>query len=197
MKIVVKKRFIFIALLLPFAVFPVNLLFEGKASYFIPFNHRFKEIYSGGGIYGVDLSVQAWKNLYPFLSVDYFQKSGRSILDDGSLKMKGDQTKIQFVPIGAGLKYIQRINARFDFYAGLGATATYLHIKDHYEDGSQVLTNWGPGFIVKIGSLVTLCQGLFLDFAIDYRYAKVDFSKPYTPANLDGLSLGGGMGYRF
>ncbi|HSX13062.1 MAG TPA: hypothetical protein VLE96_01395 [Chlamydiales bacterium] len=143
------------------------------------------------------MSFQAWKSLYPLISLDYFQKSGRSILDDGFNEIKNEKTEVQFLPLGIGVKYVHRVISRVDLYGTLGATATYLHIKDDYENRSHVFANWGPGFTVKLGSLVTINKGLFLDFALEYFYARVHFSKPLIPAHLDGIALGGGAGYRF
>jgi len=182
---------------LPSLIFPADVLVEGKAAYFHPTNSRLKEIYSGGGIYGAELSVQAWKELYPWISADYFSQSGRSVIDGGGSSMRGNKTEIHFVPIAAGLKYLKQVSSNFDVYFSAGATATYLHIKNHLRTRTQVQTNWGPGFTCKIGTLAYIYKGLFLDFAIDYRYAKVSFSKPCCAANLSGFSFGGGLGYRF
>ena len=81
------------------SAYSMHLLSEVKVSYFYSTNADFKNIYSsGGGLYRLETSLEAYKNLYPFLSVGYFETSGHS---------QGQQspTKLKMVPISPGLKY--------------------------------------------------------------------------------------------
>jgi len=109
------RRYIkcFLFFLIPAAIFPTDVLVAGKAAYFYPTSSRFKDIYSGGGIYGAEMSVQAWKELYPWISADYFPQNGRSIIQGGG---KGNRTIVKFVPLALGLKYLTFVHKSFDVY---------------------------------------------------------------------------------
>ena len=198
------KRFSFLAILfLSSFANAVDVPVEFKAAYFYPTSRSFREIYpSGGPIYGVELSCQAWKRLYPWFSANYFSKSGHSIIEGVPDSLRS-HTKIQFVPLGLGLKYVYEINRTLDLYIGLGALATYLHMKDEAPYVIQTSSKWGAGGIGKVGAFLNFYKAFFLDIAIDYSYMKVHFHSPggdtitRQTADLSGFSFGGGIGYRF
>lgn len=173
-----------------------HILVEAKAGYFFPINDTFKEIYQGGGIYGIEVSAQAWKGLYPFISGSYFSEPGRSI---------GGHTRtvITMAPIDVGLKYAFDLNRYLDVYIGLGAVFEYLNMKDESPYVIQNITKWGYGGIAKAGLWIYATKNFFIDLFGDYRFVTVDFDNTCGgrvvrhDANISGFTAGGGLGYRF
>ncbi len=172
-----------------------DVLLEAQAAYYHPTNHEFREIYSGSGIYGLELSVQSWRGLYPWVSGSVFSKTGHSI----GLE---NRTNITFVPIGIGLKYLWKVHF-VDLYLGAGVLPTYLHIHDHSAYVVKKRSKWGCGGIAKVGAIFNLPKSFFIDVFTDYSYIKISNHDsrhgtvhPHS-ANLSGFSFGGGVGYRF
>lgn len=168
---------------------------EAKAAYFYPANSTFRDIYSGGGIYGAELTCQAYKRLYAFASADYFHRKGSSLGES-------DPTTITFVPLGLGLKYLFPVHKR-DFYLGAGVLGTYLHIQD---DSPFVLRNsckWGLGAVGKAGIVFNVSKHFIIDLFTNYTYTKIDFDNndggnvTRNTADISGWSFGAAIGYRF
>lgn len=174
----------------------VYTLIEAKAGYFHPTCGNFRRIYSGGGIYGIEASCQAWKGLYPWISGSFFSQSGHSMGDRS-------RTIVTFVPIGYGLKYIFSCNRYLDVYAGAGGTITYLNMKDRSSYVTPSVSKWGSGGIVKAGFLVHPTNWLFFDLFSDYSFIKIAFRNDHHgnlmrhAVDLSGFSFGGGIGIRF
>ena len=185
-------------------------LTEVRAAYFYPTDSRFRDFYSNGGLYSIETSVQTCcKQLYPWASVGYFHKSGDAILNCPDIIAEGESTHITVVPIGFGLKYLFPIDCisycnRISSYPylGVGMLVSYVHIHNDSPYVTQRQSHWGIGGIMKAGFISDITHGLFLDLFVDYSYMKVNFHNHHTniinyKANLSGLSIGGGIGYRF
>ncbi len=176
-------------------VHAVDVLLEAKAAYFRPSDNKFRKIYSSRGIYGVESSVQAWRELYGWASGSYYSSWGHSIW----LK---NRTHVCFVPLALGLKYIFNFE-KVDVYAGAGAMGTYLHIRDYSHYVTPRSSKWGFGGVAKAGAIVDLPHSFFLDFFSDYSYMKIQFHNTDRhrvqshPVDLSGWSIGGAIGYRF
>lgn len=178
-------------------LFAHDILIEGKAAYFLPENHKFRQIYHhGGGLYGVEASYEAWCHTHIWASVDSFTKKGRSLGGHSP-------TKISMVPIGLGVKYFLNLpSTPVDLYAGLGITGTYVHIHDKNPYVIPNTSKWGLGGIAKIGALVN-CDRVFFDLFVNYSYCPMDFHKNRHHAvsrnsvNFGGWAFGLGLGYRF
>lgn len=189
--------FLFYAItsLFTLSLFGIDCLLEAEAAYYYPTSDDFREIYSGSGIYGLELSVQSWRNLYPWISGNIFVQSSHSI----GLK---NNTEIFFIPIGVGLKYLY--NVKFgNLYLGAGALPTYLHIHDHSHFVTRTISKWGCGGIIKSGIIINLPKSFFLNIFTNYSYIKIPYHNTWhdlvytNSANLSGLSFGGALGYRF
>lgn len=172
-----------------------DILLEARGAYYGPTNSLFREIYSGSGRYGLEVSAQAWKGLYPFVSVDYFYKSGHSI---GGC----NNTNITLVPIGVGLKYLFPFQEKFDFYVGAGVVPTYMRIRDQGPFVEPTTHKWGVGGVAKTGFLYTFTNGVFLDLFGDYTYTKINIDQDdccveRNNADVSGWAVGLGIGYRF
>jgi hypothetical protein len=172
-----------------------DVFVEGKAAYFRPTNRDFREIYSDGGIYGFEVTGQAWRDLYAWGSADCFYQSGSTSGFESS-------TTLTMVPLGLGLKYLFPVKSA-DFYFGAGMLGTYLHTKDNSPFVIRNSSNWGFGGIVKAGIYILAREHLFIDLFTDYSFMKVDFHHTdggrviRHQADLSGWSIGAGIGYRF
>lgn len=172
-----------------------DVLLEFKGAYFLPTNTLFRKIYNGSAIYGPELTAGCYKNLYGFVSVDYFSKQGRSI---GLCS----PTKMNMLNLGIGLKYLVPF-CYGDFYVGLGALPTRLHVKDGSRYVIPCRTKWGCGGVAKVGAYFDLPKSFFVDLFFDYSFATIPFPCcPTAPvqsynAKLNGCWFGVGLGYRF
>ena len=163
-----------------------RFLAEAKAAYFRPTGSKFKEIYGDEiGLYGVEVSAQAWKRLYGWASASYASKKGVSSL--------GDPTRLTMVPIGLGVKYMHAYK-HVSYYLGAGALTTYAHTRDSSPYLRHEITKWGIGGIAKAGLLVNINKCLFLDLFSDYSYTRIHYHG--GEANFSGWSAGLGIGYR-
>jgi hypothetical protein len=173
-----------------------KVLIEAKAACFISTNHLFKKIYHRpGGIYGLEATFQLCDELYGWTSGSFFTQKGYSI--NGH-----NRTRVTFVPIGFGIKYLIACS-NMDFYAGAGVLATYLQTKDDSPFVFHRPSKWGVGGIWKAGCNIYLSPCIFLDIFADYSYIKIGFNNTNNgtiqrhKGNLSGASLGAGIGYKF
>ncbi len=186
---------LFLGLMPTFTLQAVDFFIEGKAAYFRPQSTRFRDIYSSGGIYGIEATCQMYKNLHAWASASSFHKSGTSIGGN-------TPTTITFIPLGLGIKLLYSISEAADIYFGGGALATYLHLKDDSPFVIRKSVNWGYGGIAKLGFFFTFTTHFFIDVFADYSFMS-DIHFPSSelvvrkPADLSGLSMGGGAGFRF
>lgn len=194
----VKKLFSFVAfsfLSLSQLDCSCDFLTEAKASYYYFTSSRTREVYTGSGLYSIELSLETWSDLYAWLSAGYLHASGRTKADN-------HKTTLQMVPLNFGIKYMPCWE-KYHPYVGLGLSATYMHTED---DSPYVIQNndkWGVGVIGKLGFLAYMTECMFLDLFMDYTYVKVCFNK--TPpefvvrrdADLSGIAFGAGIGWNF
>ena len=158
----------------------------------------FRDIYGSDGLYGLELTCQAWHELYAWVSGDYLSKTGESCL--------GYRTKAYFIPLGFGLKYLKLFsidtNQSIGLYAGAGVLGTYLHTKDDSPFVVTTLHAWGVGGVVKGGILLTK-DSLFLDLFTNYSFQSFrgkGSSEPLVYAHnttINGWSFGSGLGVKF
>lgn len=191
----IKKTFVLTWLsIITFQTYARDILVEGKAAAFLPTDSLFRKIYgNAGGIFGIEVTGQLYEELYGWASGSVFAKNGLSVGES-------DPTRVLFVPLDAGLKYLYRFT-HVDLYVGIGATATYLQIKDHSPFVIPKQTKWGGGGIVKAGCNIGSHDSVFLDLFVDYSFIKVGSqccaNIQSSDANISGASLGVGVGYRF
>jgi hypothetical protein len=195
-----KRYFLYVSALTS-ALISANILqatdvfVEAKAAYYRPTDDKFREIYSDSGIYGGEISCQAWRGLYGWASASCFHKGGHSI-------RMHDSTTITFVPLGFGLKYLFPVSF-VDLYVGAGMLNTYAHIEDDSHFVIHSHSKWGQGGIVKAGAIFNVNKHFFVDLFSDYSFMKIDFHNTdhekvvRHDADLSGWSIGAGVGYRF
>lgn len=174
-----------------------DILLEFKAAYFWPQDSCVRSIYgNGGALYGPEVTFGLCEetNWYGFASIDFFNKSGRSV---GLC----DVTKIRVMPVALGAKYFVPF-CYGDFYVGLGFQPTHLKTINCSEFVAQTTSKWGFGGIAKVGSYFDLPCNFFVDLFLDYSFVKVGCTNCAVDtvplkANLSGVIFGAGIGYRF
>lgn len=197
------RRYVFVPMLLVIPMlYSRDTLLEFKVAGFVPTHQPFKDIYHNAVLFGPEVTFQfadcsPW---YGFASVDFLHKKGKSI---GLC----DPTTLNLVALGLGIKYfIPLVCDRVDFYLGLGFQPVYVQTKNNSEFVVEKLSRWGFGGIAKVGTYVYLPHNLFLDFFIDYSFAKVGCNSNncdaahetiFTKANVSGAIFGAGLGYCF
>ena len=176
-----------------------DYLLELKAAYFLPTGDRFKNVYGGSGIYGLEFTFQAKDFLYVWTSADFYLKSGHAY---GSACTSPSSTDIWFLPFAAGIKLFCPINI-VDLWLGGGILGTYVNVKDHNPNVISSISKWGVGGIVKAGAIINCTKYFFLDLFTDYSFMQIPFHDtrkgtviPHK-ADLSGWSFGGSIGFRF
>lgn len=172
-----------ISLLLPCLVYTTDVILEIKGGYFSPADKDFREIYGSGLIYGSELTIRIWENFELWIGVSHFRK-------DGELTFTQEETKINNIPFGSGIKY-RFFTGDVSFYGGLGIN--YFHSKEINAIGD--VTKNGLGYVAKIGSYVEITSGLLIDIYGEYSYCKI--KPPDFGVNIGGFSAGIGLGYGF
>lgn len=176
-----------------------DMVLEFKAAAFVSTSETFRDIYgTAAAIYGPEFSVQlkeesAW---YFFASIDYLSKKGHSI---GLC----EPTKVRFVPLGVGIKYVAHAFNCLDLYAGLGFQPINVRTTNCIDSIQQVDSTWAFGGIAKFGAWYHLPHHFLIDLFIDYSFAKVKnntlcaTSSDCSKTNIGGAIIGAGLGYRF
>lgn len=191
-----KNTFVFLILLLQgISLQAHDILLEAKTALFLPTGTNFKNIYGKtGGIYGLELTGKLKGNWYGFLSADFFNKHGNTLIFD-------TYTNVKIENIGIGLKYFMPLNCG-DLYLGVGALPTRLHTFDDSQFVPKIHDKWTCGGIAKLGMVFDVTQHLFVDLFFDYNFTKVNFKFiPNQPtqlhnAKLNSFWLGLGLGCR-
>ena len=169
-----------------------DILVEFKGSIFVPSNELFDDVYGNCGDFGVEVTGNILDRLYAFFSADFIMK-------DGATVELSSFTKINIVNLGLGVKYFVPFK-HGDFYVGLGIEPTFIGLQNH-TPALQEQQAWVCGGIAKVGFIVDLASSLFLDFFVNYSFAKADFytSQPLqiNTTYLNGALFGIGLGYRF
>ena len=157
-----------------------SVVMEVKGNYFYPREKAFKDIYGGGLVYGGEISVGIWKNLDIWIGGYCFSKNGE-------LSFTGEETSLQIVPLGGGLKY--RINTGvLSFYGGGGVN--YFNYKESNVIGD--VKSGAAGFVIKMGAYLKPVDKFLIDIFVEYSYCRI------TPADftidIGGIKAGIGIG---
>lgn len=179
-----------------------NVLVEGKVAYFYPTDSDFRDIYGGGVLYNLEFTYECslremyrWTpaTIYPWISAGYFHESGKT-------EAEGTSTSVTIVPIAFGLKY-QYCCKCVHPYLGFGLLFPYLHTDDSSDFVPNVRTKWGTGVIAKSGLLFDITKCFVIDVFLDYSWSRINFGNTEqtsgNTADISGLAVGGGLGYRF
>ena len=168
---------------------------EGKIGYLYPTDHATRQNSSGNAIYSLEGNIQVYRQLYAWSSIGYYYGSGDTT--NGDIK-----TNLKIMPIGVGLKYFLPVSY-FDLYVGAGVLPTYVQSTTHSPYFKQKIDKWACGGVVKGGVLINITCSFYIDLFVDYMILSAKgkgSTDPLTYAetcNLNSVSVGGGIGYRF
>lgn len=156
---------------------------EAKGNYFLPKDQSFKDIYGNGKSFGVEIGLALGKRISIWAGGHYFSKKGK-------LTFTEEDTKIQIIPLYAGLRY--RL-AKSSIRPYVGFAFGYFRYKEINPIGT--IKKGDIGYIGQVGIIFKVGGALFLDVKGSYSYCKV---KPVDiEANLGGLQGGIGLGLEF
>jgi hypothetical protein len=115
-----------------------------------------------------------------------------------------NKTHLNLVPITFGVKYIYSVCDSASLYLGLGASYSFLNIRDHSDFVHKKVSSNGFGGVIKTGFVYNYCENIFLEGFLNYLYQRFTFPKtgsdPFVyrqDANLSALQLGIGLGMKF
>ncbi len=156
---------------------------EAKGNYFQPKDQSFKDIYGSGIGFGGEIGMTLGKGLSIWAGGHYFSKKGK-------LTFTEEDTKIQIIPLYAGLRYQL---AKADIRPYVGFALGYFRYKEANSIGT--VRKGDIGYIGQAGIIFKVGGALFLDIKGSYSYCKV---KPVViEANLGGLQAEIGLGLEF
>ncbi len=159
-----------------------SVILEVKGSYFYPTEQAFKDIYGGAMTFGGEISLAIWKQLDIWVGGHYFSQYGE-------LTFTGEETHLEIMPLGGGLKY--RITTGVvSFYGGAGVS--YFDYQESNVIGD--VKSGAAGFVTKLGAYWEPAPQFVIDIFVEYSYCKM------TPAdftiNIGGIKAGIGIGVR-
>lgn len=169
--------------------------FQMRVAGFYPVSERFRDIYgSFAGEAQIETAKMVNKNWGLWCNCSYYPNTGHSI-------GLSSFTRINFIPISFGIKWMYSITSRLDFYIGGGVAFSLLDIED---TGGTALTHihtWDTGWLTKSGFRYDLSHRFFLDLFCDYLFQQYDFATTtcgIERLNTDagGVTVGLGIGFK-
>ena len=171
-------------------------MIEAKVGYFFFTNQTMRKVYSGIGWDGqIAASYPVYKSLHIYGSVEYTEKSGRSLNDH-------QKTFLWQLPISFGLRPVFAIGDHLAYYATVGPRYffTYVHNSSSYVP-KRMSAN-GCGAFANTGFLYVFNSGFTFDIFAEYSYKMLKFTSNLagtqgSNAQVGGVSVGLGFGYAF
>lgn len=162
-----------------------------KASYFLPSDGVFRDVYSGGPFFGADITVPVSGLLRAWAGAEYFGKKGR-------LSVSEEETKVRIIPLYAGLRLqFGKKSLRGEGLGPyIGAAAAYFFL--HEENPLGTASKSGLGLLAQAGGLSRIGGPVYIEYFAAYRFCtlKTNDEEPLE-ADLGGLSLGLGLTFKF
>lgn len=157
-----------------------------KGGYFFPSDSVFKEVYSGGPVFGADVAVPIVGVLQAWGGAELFGKTGATTVTD-------DETKVSIVPLYLGLRVE---GGKKSLRPYLGVAAAYFLFSEKSVLSS--ISESGFGYLAQAGLLARMGGPVWLDVHAGYRGCTLRTDGPDpVEAKLDGLSAGLGLAFRF
>jgi hypothetical protein len=177
------------ALILPgiaSAAFGAGFALTAKAGLFFPADKVFRDVYSGGPVFGVDIAIPIAGPIQIWAGADIFGKTGL-------LSVSEEETKVRITPLYAGLR-AEFGKTRLRPYVGVAAAYFIFH----EENPLGTISENGLGFLTQAGVMTRLAGALWLDVFAGYRACtlRTEGEDPLS-AKLGGLTAGLGLAYRF
>lgn len=179
----------------------IGSIIEFKMGYFIFGDSTMRKIYDKGGI-DIQLSgsflLKNWSkryNLELYSSLEYFERSGRSLRGK-------ERTSIWALPISLGLKPIFAINPKIQHYFTVGPRYFYLHQHNSSDFVSKNKGHDGLGVFVNTGFNFNPHRRVIIDFFGEYSFMQLHIHSSKENVyekkqQVGGFTFGGGVGYHF
>ncbi len=171
-------------------------LIEAKAGYFFFLDSKMDQIYKSRGL---DLQLSASyplkKELHLYASIEWFEKSGRSL-------NAHEKTTLWALPLSLGFRPMIPVSKQINYYLTLGPRYFFVYVHNDSPFIDRHMDSNGCGIFANTGFLFNLNRHLTVDLFAEYSYAKLSF-KASMPgvfgedAQVGGLTFGGGLAYRF
>jgi len=186
---------------------PKSFMVETNFRYFRPGSCVLQDIYGKSWIdYQVKVSgslmpnKEFWSRLYTWFAINYTGNSGKSI--NGL-----EPTKIQLVPISFGFRFVEPIHASdgiAEVYLGAGLKYYFLEIQNKTLFAEQCISKNKLGGVVEGGVYFLAGENVAFNIMFDYSFVRFSCPKSICIQNVQpfalkgsGLSVGGGIGFRF
>lgn len=169
---------------------------EGRVAYYRPSNKRFRKIYQNGGPdYQIEVTRRLCNDWLGWLNVSWFNQSGHSL-------GRRHHTRIDFIPVGLGIKRNIYLTRKVLCYVGGGLNFSFIRIKDHYSYVKRHDHRESLGGVIKLGLNYQLTNcfyvGIFADYLIQrFNYKGFKHGAYRRNINADGFKFGGNIGYSF
>jgi hypothetical protein len=156
---------------------------------------RFRDIYGDvGGEIQLEAAKMVNRNWGFWVNCSYYPNTGHSI---GLHSF----TRISYIPIGFGIKWLYSLTDRMDFYLGAGVTYSLLDIEDNSGSSLTHIHTWDAGALVKSGFRYDLSNRFFVDVFCDYLFQQYDFTTTTCGiqrlnTNAGGVTFGVGIGFK-
>lgn len=172
--------FVFLATSIQATDFRIDL----RMSYFHPSDQAFRDIYGGGLKWGGEASISLGKGWAAWLEAGRFAK-------EGHLTLTGEETRIQIVPLGIGIRYSLRLQDRTNLHAG-GGVQYFMFDEDNLI--GEVREN-KLGFLARMGIETRITRNAWINVFGEYSYCRM---KPAEfKFDIGGPAAGIGLGYEF
>ncbi len=159
-----------------------NFSLRATGGYFMPRDQSFKDVYGSGLAYGAEVESAIWKGICAWAGVSYF--SGK-----GELTLSKDATTLTIYPFSGGLKY-RFLKTAVSPYVAFGVG--YFKYKE--TNPLDTIEGNDIGFIGQAGVALNVLRPLSLE--VYARYTDCRIKPADLDANLGGLELGVGLGFR-
>ncbi len=157
-----------------------------KAGLFLPADKLFRQIYSGGLSFGVDVAVPLAGALHLWAGGEFYSKRGL-------IPVSEEATRARIIPLYAGLR-AQFGRKKLRPYVGAATGYFFLH----EENPLGTADDGGLGFLSQAGIQAGLAGAFRLDIFVGYRACTVrSGGDDPLEAKLGGFSTGLGLAYRF
>lgn len=172
---------------------PTNWSIQARGGVFILIEKKLRKIYGSG------IPTLEFEGSYSLLkdkgmNCDQLLLWGNVGWSSGS----AHHTKMNLVPISAGLEYQIHFARYFDFYFGIGPAYSFLRVKNHH--GAHHFDRDKFGFTTKTGFRGTFDSNVFIDIFADYyrtQFGRMHYRSSHINNNYSAFIVGAGIGYKW
>jgi hypothetical protein len=157
-----------------------------KVGFFFPGDRVFRQVYSSGPFFGVDVAV-------PFTPLFRVWAGAELFGQTGHLSVSAEPSRVRVAPLFAGLR-LELDQYKLRPYVGAAAAYFFVHESNPLGTASE----GGLGLLSQAGIQARLGRSFLVDVHAGFRACKVHSGgdDPLS-AGLGGLSLGLGLTYHF